>query len=99
MDGIWRDGSTEPGGGGEVNSGKKVVPSGKSWSGWKFSQRDGERFGEARVTKKKSGGVAGRENWPLKGVVGRVLARELPVPVIGSWGPRCVFGDWWPGGG
>jgi hypothetical protein len=39
-----------------------AVPSGNSWSGWKFSQRDGERLGEVRVTRKKSGGVAGREN-------------------------------------
>jgi hypothetical protein len=83
-DGIWRDGSTAEGWGGDVNSGKKAVPSGKSWSGWKFSQRDGERLGDVRVTRKKSGGVAGRENWPLNGVVGLVLARELPVPVIGS---------------
>lgn len=83
-DGIWRDGSTVAGWGGDVSSGKKAVPSGKSWSGWKFSQREGERLGEVRVTKKKSGGVAGRENWPLNGVVGLVLARELPVPVIGS---------------
>jgi hypothetical protein len=82
--GSCRFGSTDAGGWGEVNSGKKAVPSGNSWSGWKFSQREGERLGEVRVTRKKSGGVAGRENWPLKGVVGRVLARELPFPVIGS---------------
>jgi hypothetical protein len=71
-------------GGGDVNSGKMAVPSGKSWSGWKFSQSEGERLGEVRVTRKKSGGVAGRENWALKGVVGRVLLRELEGPEMGS---------------
>lgn len=76
--GIGSDGSTVPGGGGgEVSSGKMAVPSGNSWSGWKFSQSDGERLGEVRVTRKKSGGVAGRENWALNGVVGRVFPREM----------------------
>jgi hypothetical protein len=37
------------------------VPSGNNWSGWKFSHREGERLGEVRVTRKRSGGVAGSE--------------------------------------
>lgn len=43
-------------------------------------------MGEVRVTRKRSGGVAGRENCPLKGVVGRVFPRERPVPVKDSRG-------------
>jgi len=78
-------GSTAPSCG-EASSGKNAVPSGNSCSGWKFSQRDGERLGEVRVTRNRSGGVAGRENCPLKGVVGRVFPRERPVPVKDSRG-------------
>ena len=71
---------------GDDNSGNIAVPSGNNCSGWKFSQSDGERLGDVRVTRNRSGGVAGRENWPLKGVVGRVFPRERPVPVKDSLG-------------
>lgn len=57
-----------------------LVSAGKSWSGWKLLQRSWGIFGELRVTRKRSGGVPGYENpFGLKGLVGRVALRELPM--------------------
>lgn len=90
--GIWSCGSTGFGGG-EKFENDMFMPSGKSWSGWKFSQSDCEMLGELRVTRKRSGGVAGTENVGLNGDVGRVFPRELPVPRYGSCCDRWLFGD------
>ena len=57
-----------------------LVPSGNSRSGWKFSHRFWDIGGEFRVTRYRSGGVAGTEYDGLKGVGGRVLLRDAPVP-------------------
>lgn len=62
-----------------------ILPSGKSWSGWKFSQSCCDIGGEFRVTRKRSGGVAGMEK-PLNGEFARVPIRELMRD-----GPRDLF--------
>lgn len=63
---------------GEENDIVMFVPSGNSWSGWKFSHNDCGIGGEWRVTRKRSGGVAGMDNPPGKGEAGRVPPRDGP---------------------
>ena len=67
--------------GDRLGNADRLELSGKSWSGWKFSHRACEMFGELRVTRYKSGGVAGRENEGLNGVAGLVWGRELVPPM------------------
>src|SRR5271155_3193181 len=96
--GICSCGSTAVFGGG-LENGIVFVPSGNSWSGWKFSHNDWDIGGEFRVTKNRSGGVAGIE-YPAKGEFARVPPREgildgpRDIPVGRNWSVGFrIFGE------
>lgn len=61
--------------------------SGKSWFGWKFSQRLWEIGGELRVTRYRSGGVPGTMASPgLNGVVDRPSVVRYGLPATSRAG-------------